>query len=259
MGIRQEKMKNRTFDLVLFDLGNTLIYFDGDEDQTVAIATQEMTHKLISLGYGLNEIEFPKAFRESMKSYFEKREKDCLELTSAYVLREELLAAGYRDPPAAHLHLALESMYAVSEAHWKLGDDTLATLDTLKSGGYRLGIISNAADGDDVHRLVETHKLRPFFESILISAEVGMRKPHPLIFTLALDFFQVPPGRTVMVGDLPGMDILGAQKVGIAGVLITRWLNPNQRDGFYGRIHPDAMIPKLSLLPPILSGWDGNK
>lgn len=259
MGGSPEIMKTGTFDLILFDLGNTLIYFDGDEDQTAGAATLEMTRNLISLGYALDEIQFPKAFRASMKSYFEKREKDCLELTSTFVLREELMAAGYTDPPAAHLHSALESMYAVSEAHWKLGDDTLVTLDTLKSSGYRLGIISNAADGDDVHRLVDTHKLRSYFDSILISAEVGMRKPHPLIFNLALDFFQVPPGRTAMVGDLPEMDVLGAQKVGIAGIWITRWLHSNQRDGSRVGINPDAMIAKLAVLPQILTGWENRK
>ncbi len=256
MGDSPGFMKTGTFDLILFDLGNTLIYFNGDEDQTAAVATLEMTRKLNTLGYALDEKQFPKSFRASMKSYFEKREKDCLELTSTFVLREEMMAAGYTDPPAAHLHSALESMYAVSEAHWKLGDDTLSTLDTLKSGGYRLGIISNAADGDDVHRLVDAHKLRSYFDSILISAEVGMRKPHPLIFNLALDFFQVPPGRTVMVGDLPEMDVLGAQKVGIAGIWITRWLHSNQREGFHGGINPDAMIAKLSVLPQILMGWE---
>ena len=249
-------MKTRVFDLILFDLGNTLIYFNGDEDQTAAVATLEMTRNLISQGYDLDDKQFPKAFHTSMRSYFEKREKDCLELTSAYVLREQLMASGFSNPPTEHLHSALKAMYAVTESHWKLGDDTIATLDRLKIAGYRLGIISNAADGGDVHRLVDAHKLRSYFEIILISAEVGIRKPHPLIFNLALDFFQVPPWRAVMVGDLPEIDVLGAQKVGITGVWITRWLHPDLDEGSRAGIKPDAEIVKLSMLPQILTGWD---
>ncbi len=82
---------------------------------------------------------FPKRFQSAMKAYFARREKDCLELTSSYVLREELISSGYANPPADSLRSALRAMYAVSETHWKMGDDTFATLDRLRKGGYRWG------------------------------------------------------------------------------------------------------------------------
>lgn len=243
------------FELVLFDLGNTLIYFDGDEGETAAQGNQELTRELIRRGYALHPVEFPLRFQAALQAYFDRREKDGLELTSAYVLREELFVAGFPHPSAEDLRAALKAMYAVSEAHWKIGDDTYATLDLLKKSGYRLGIISNAADADDFHRLVRRHHLESYFELTLVSAEVGMRKPHPLIFQLALDFYQVPPQGAAMVGDLPAMDVVGARGIGIAGIWITRWLQPGAGKAPPAGIRPDACINSLSELPGILSNW----
>jgi putative hydrolase of the HAD superfamily len=248
-------MTKREFDLILFDLGNTLIYFDGDEVKSSALAALEMTRHLINLGYPLKYEDFSKKFQIALQSYFKKREKDCLELTSAYLLREELAEAGFTDLPAAHLQEALRAMYEVTEAHWKMGDDTFSTLDELKREGYKLGVVSNAADADDFHRLVDFHNLAPYFDLLLVSAEVGMRKPHPLIFTLALDFYKVPPQHTVMVGDLLAMDILGAQQAGLTSIWITRWIqNPSQQADRLD-IQPDASITRLSQLPALLKRW----
>jgi len=248
-------MTGRDIKLILFDLGNTLIFFDGDEEKTAAEAARALTRDLIEGGYPLDVEVFPARFQAAMKGYFTRRENDCLELTSSYVLRELLIQVGFENPPTEVIRSALRAMYAVSEAHWKMGDDTLATLDRLGGEGYRLGIISNAADADDFHRLMKGHRLGKYFELALVSAEVGMRKPHPLIFHLAMDFFGIPAAQTAMVGDLPAMDILGAQRQGIAGIWITRWLHPETGGKSPAGITPDACITNLAVLPGVLEQW----
>jgi HAD superfamily hydrolase (TIGR01549 family) len=248
-------MSGREIELILFDLGNTLIYFDGDEEKSASVAARALTRSLIENGLNVDPLTFPAEFQSAMKAYFARREVDCLELTSSYVLREELIRCGYLNPPAEVLRSVLQAMYAVSEAHWKMGDDTLATLTDLRKQGFRLGIISNAADAADFHRLMETHDLDKYFELALVSAEVGMRKPHPLIFQLALDFFGIPAERACMVGDLPAMDIRGAQGMGIAGVWITRWLHPETGGKSLAGITPDARIAAISELPALIHSW----
>jgi putative hydrolase of the HAD superfamily len=232
-----------------------LIFFDGDEEKTAAEAARALTKNLIVCGYSLDLEVFPARFQAAMKGYFTRREIDCLELTSSYVLRELLIQIGFENPPAEVIRSALRAMYAVSEAHWKMGDDTLATLARLRELGYRLGIISNAADADDFHRLMKVHRLGKYFELALVSAEVGMRKPHPLIFHLAMDFFGIPAAQTAMVGDLPAMDILGAQQQGIAGIWITRWLHPETGGKSPAGMTPEACIATLAELPAVLEQW----
>jgi putative hydrolase of the HAD superfamily len=255
---KEIRMSGREIELILFDLGNTLIYFDGDEEKSASVAARALTRDLIKNGLAVDPQTFPAEFQSAMKAYFARREQDCLELTSTYVLREELIRSGYLEPPAGALGSALQAMYAVSEAHWKMGDDTLATLTALRKQGFRLGIISNAADAADFHRLMEMHDLDQYFELALVSAEVGMRKPHPLIFQLALDFFGIQPEKACMVGDLPAMDIRGAQGMGIAGVWITRWLHPETGGKSLAGITPDAVISSLSEVSEVIDSWRGN-
>ena len=59
-------------------------------------------------------------------------------------------------------------------------------------------------------------------DAIALSAEVGKRKPHALIFESALEQAGVEPGEAVMVGDRLREDVAGAQALGMATVQ-ARW------------------------------------
>ncbi|MBV9454317.1 MAG: HAD-IIA family hydrolase [Rubrobacter sp.] len=75
---------------------------------------------------------------------------------------------------------------------------------------------------------------------------VTVGKPYPEMFDLALEEFEDKTGRIVMVGDNPSTDILGAHRVGITGILVSR--TPVRfRSNQDFRI-PDAVIPDLSFL-----------
>jgi FMN phosphatase YigB (HAD superfamily) len=84
---------------------------------------------------------------------------------------------GYTDLEDKTLRQALHTMYAVSQAHWVAEEDALPTLEKLRREGYRLGIISNAADDEDVQALVDQANLRSYFDLILTSAAAGIRSP----------------------------------------------------------------------------------
>ncbi len=91
-------------------------------------------------------------------------------------------------------------------------------LERLRSAGFKLGIVSNA-DGRvaaDAERL----GLAKFFDVIIDSQVVGVEKPNPKIFQLALDALEVPPAEAMYAGDIYAIDMLGARAAGIAGKLI---------------------------------------
>jgi HAD superfamily hydrolase (TIGR01662 family) len=243
------------FSVVLFDLGATLLYFDGARNDWVPQANLRLFQALVGQGYMLDPNSFIPAFQDGLDDYFRQRDVDFLEHTVEMVLRLTLSGAGYPDVPQAHVKAALRQMYAVTQARWRLEPDALPMLAELKARGCRLGIISNAADGDDVRTLLANHGLTEWFEQVLISAEVGCRKPHPCIFQKALDFFGEPPEQTVMVGDKLGADILGAQNAGIAGVWITRRAHRTDNTSHLDTILPDRTIATLAELPDLLSHW----
>jgi HAD superfamily hydrolase (TIGR01662 family) len=193
-----------------------------------------------------------------MQEYHLQRECDHLEFSSEYVLRCLLHRYGFDFVPRDHLRTALDHLYAVTETNWLIEEDTIPTLNELLKSGYRLGIISNAADDHDVQMLIDQHNLRSYFSVILVSAAMGIRKPHPRIFQQALDFFEIPPHKAVMVGDTLNADILGAINIGMDCVWITRRADTSDNRILKDSIHPNKTISKLSELPDILQNLSSH-
>lgn len=248
-------MKN-PFDAILFDLGSTLIYFDGDWLQVFNQANAELIAGLKAAGYQIDEIKFVEDFRNRINNYQSERQSEFIEYTTEYFLRSALADQGYTQVPDAVLQSALRAMYAVSQAHWHIEADTLPTLEYLRRAGYRLGMISNASDNEDVQTLVDNAGVRAYFDFILVSAAVGVRKPNPKIFQLALDHWGTPPASAVMVGDMLGADILGAKNAGIFSIWITRRADVPVNRAHLDTIQPDAQIAALAELPGLLNQLD---
>lgn len=238
---------------VFFDLGNTLIYFDSTWEQVMQEANGELVRSLRSAGYDVDAEAFPAAFEERINSYYTRQDTEFMEYTTEYVLRSLLTEAGFTDTPTERLKPVIAAMHAITQAHWHAEADAHPTLETLRSHGYRLGLISNAGDALDVQALVDRAGLRRYFEQILISAEVGRRKPHPQIFQLGLAHFGVPPERAAMIGDTLGADILGANLIGMVSVWITRRANRPDNQSHEDTIQPAAVVGSLAELPPLLS------
>jgi putative hydrolase of the HAD superfamily len=243
--------------VVLFDLGNTLIYFDSTWPEVIAQSDQALHSFLLQSGYKLDEA-FPITYNLRMDQYYKERETEFIEYTAEMFLRDLMKEYGYDQVPDAIIKSAVAAQFAVSQAHWQPEADALPLLEQLKGEGYRIGAISNANDAQDVHTLIDKGHFAPFFEITLISAEVGLRKPHPGIFKLALDYFKVRPEEAVMVGDTLGADIIGANNMGISSVWISRRAEVRPDNlAHEDTIQPRATISALSELPGLLHTW-GN-
>lgn len=243
----------RKIEVVLFDLGSTLLYFDASWPELMEQSSHELAKSLRELGYLLESSRFAKRFLTRLQEYYLERETEFIEHTTAYLLKSLLAEYGYLNIPEEHVRSVLARMYAITQAHWRLEEDAVSTLETLREAGYRLGMISNAADESDVQMLVDRNNLRQYFDVLLVSAAVGVRKPHPRIFQMALDHWGVSPEQAVMVGDTLGADILGAKLAGMTSVWITRRAQrPGNRD-HEDTIRPDEVIASLAELPALLA------
>jgi putative hydrolase of the HAD superfamily len=237
---------------ILFDLGSTLIYFDGNWEEVFACADREVHSVLREAGYPQLGDDFPEIFRKRLREYHAAREVDLIEHTTVKILTELLEEQGYTDIPQDVLDKAMTRMYAVSQAHWHAEPDAKETLAQLQSRGYRLGVISNASNQEDVNTLVDKAGVRPYLDFVITSAEIGMRKPSPSIFRLGLERWGVVPDEAVMVGDLLRPDILGAQQLGIFSVWITRRAMSEENKKYARSITPDAVVSALSELPALM-------
>ena len=107
-----------------------------------------------------------------------------------------------------------------SAAAWEPYDDAVPVLSALKERGFRLAVVSNW--DSRLRPILDERKLRPWFDVVVISAEVGWRKPHPAIFERALGLLGCAPGDALHCGDSVGDDVEGARAAGIRPILLDR-------------------------------------
>ena len=108
----------------------------------------------------------------------------------------------------------------VWQEHISLDPDTLPLLKTLKPK-KKLALISNFDHPPHIYSLLSKFNIEKYFDTVIISGAVGVRKPDPQIFTLALEQTGLHPDEVMHVGDSLE-DIQGASNAGVLPVLIKR-------------------------------------
>ena len=91
--------------------------------------------------------------------------------------------------------------------------DVAPTLAALKERGLRLVVVSNA--NGRLKHLFDRVDLSKWFDHVLDSHEWGVEKPDPRLFQLALEQSRADAARTVHVGDLYHVDVVGARNAGL--------------------------------------------
>jgi putative hydrolase of the HAD superfamily len=150
--------------------------------------------------------------------------------------------------PAADQPALIDTLW---EAHQRFGLWTTAieggpeTVRELRRRGLRLGVVSNAEGR--VERDLDGAGYAGLFETVVDSHLVGVEKPDPEIFRIALERMGAEPGTTVFVGDLPSVDLAGAEAAGLAGVLVDRH-----------DLYPGIDAPRLRTVGELPGLLDGN-
>ncbi|MFF1261994.1 HAD family phosphatase [Streptomyces sp. NPDC058321] len=84
----------------------------------------------------------------------------------------------------------------------------------VRNAGHRVGLLSNSL-GDDCYAGFD---LESMFDAVVISGEIGVRKPSRRAYAIACERLGTEPGETVMVDDLEH-NIVAARRAGLAGIL----------------------------------------
>jgi len=113
----------------------------------------------------------------------------------------------------------LYDRFAAPEA-WQVFDDVYPVLEELRGRGFKLGIISNW--DERLLPLLKGLQLSRYFETIVVSVEVGFAKPSREIFARAMRLLALPPGAILHVGDSGTEDVAGARSAGFEAVHLDR-------------------------------------
>lgn len=132
------------------------------------------------------------------------------------------------------LSLRLRETFAKVES-WVPFPDAVPALERVRGLGLTTGLVSNASEL--ARRVLRHLDMERLFDTVVISEEVGVRKPDPRIFKIALERAGSSPSGTLFLGDKPATDIAGATGAGLRGVLVDR------RDTF-----PDSGLVRIRSL-----------
>ena len=135
--------------------------------------------------------------------------------------------------------------------------ELLSLADSL---GVRLGIVSNAHSGRAHRAVLDRHGLADAFGVQVYSDEVGIRKPHPGMITLAAHALGTTAARSWYVGDTLDRDVVAGRRAGVAAVMLTRHHhtdNPpfsvtDRADATFDT--PEGLVPLLAASAPPRTG-----
>lgn len=241
---------------VIFDLGSTLIHFDGDWQAVFSESLHALARQLAADGIAVDPEGLRAEFRRQVEAAQAVRQQDHIERTSDSVLRQVLEALGAGPAADDVIERALRSLFAVSEARWAPMPGMHEMLAELKADGCRLSLISNASDAGNVQRLMNKAGLVGAFEPELVSAAVGIRKPDVRLFERVLTDWGASGPTVVMVGDTLGEDILGAQRAGLRTIWFTADADTPANRSWKARLTPDASTDDLRRLPALIRALD---
>jgi HAD superfamily hydrolase (TIGR01509 family) len=132
-------------------------------------------------------------------------------------------------------HRAVEAVTASFVRDTAAGmEHSRAVLATLR-GRYTMGVVSNFYGNLD--RILAEARLDRLFAAVIDSSRIGIFKPDPAIFTVALGKLHTEPTSAAMIGDSPGKDIAPARALGMRTV----WLRAGRSDGTDATLMIDSL------------------
>jgi putative hydrolase of the HAD superfamily len=201
-------------EVLLFDFFGTLVaYSDSRREQGY-----RRSHEL--LGSWGCDLAYD-AFLDRWESVSETLEAEALETRVEYSMRQVSAAflEGVLDLSGVE-HDALGALYG---EEWCVGVRAIEGLPAMLAGlarHHRIGVVTNTHSDPLVPQLLDRFGLAPYVEVVVTSIGVGLRKPHPKIFQVALDAFGADPSEVLFVGDSLVPDYEGPRAAGMQALLI---------------------------------------
>lgn len=195
---------------IFFDLDHTLWDFETNSNKTFSYIFER--NKLQINFDAFIEVYQPINFRYWKLFREDKVNKADLRYGR---LREAFDAIGY-EVNDEMIHLLSEEYITFLADHNALFDNALDILDYLRPQ-YKMHIITNGFEEVQIRKLRNSN-LSPFFDQVITSEKVGVKKPNPVIFEYALEITGADAHESVMIGDNFEADIIGAMDVGMQAI-----------------------------------------
>jgi HAD superfamily hydrolase (TIGR01549 family) len=228
---------------VLFDLGHTLINYNNEWRGPERKAVGNVAKLVCQVTDRCEEKDVQVYLLDLLDQGRKRKLTEHIEIPLPDVLND-CYARFDCDGDDGLILQGMEAFYAVLLEKRELVPGAKEMLEDIRARGYSIGLISDVAWGltsDYPMRDMKHFGLDEYFDDFVFSTDVGIRKPNPRIFKLAMFNIGAKAEESIYVGNNLQADIQGALGVGMTAVL--------KRSDFY--VHDDCIIPSAKV-----STWD---
>jgi putative hydrolase of the HAD superfamily len=201
-----------TIRAIFFDAGNTLIHMDY-----TAIAAALAREGVPATADAVRRAEWRARIR--LDASFQPGASTEHPSTGDRYLALVLDELGIRDPDTVAALARWRRTYNLPRGLWTVAEPAAErALRVAKEAGLTTAVISNS--NGTIAGILDTLGLAPHLDFVIDSFTVGVEKPDPRIFRLALERAGLLPTEAAYIGDLYSIDVLGARAVGLRAVLM---------------------------------------
>ena len=211
---------------IFFDLYGTLLVY-GNMKRAWSDWLLTFYHLLKKQGLNISEETFSQECDGFFSTPAPASNKDHLTVLERRIQRL-CLVLNHQSPKEELSHMA-DKIAEAWQTEISIDPEALPVLSALKRDKKTIGLVSNFDHPPHVRRVLSQNGLEAIFDTTIISSEVGVKKPDPAIFALALQQTGISPTDAVYVGDTEE-DVAGAIAAGIHPILIARSVNRTDSD-----------------------------
>ena len=241
---------------VLFDLFDTLVHFDSERLPVVEVSgrtVRSSAGRLHPILCGQAPTVTLEACYDALRASWQEAERlravDHREVTAPQRMSDMLrrLALDAAGCPSGFVESLIDAHRAALSEAVDFPAHYGVLLRALR-GRYKLAVVSNFDYTPTAVGMLRVAGVADLFDTIVVSDEIGWRKPRREIFEEALTRVGVAPANALFVGDRADIDVVGAQRMGMP----VAWVNRERKPLPDGIPAPDYEIQDLGELGPIL-------
>ena len=204
---------------IFFDLGETLVT-QNIEDNLVTMKALEKISKIAP--HRKSPSELFTIYKQGYKVNEAFRTKHHVEIPIQAWMIQLLRRALGQEPEDSLVEESIKIVVSARAENAVVFPDSRPLLEKLSKRKIRLGIISNVSSHDVAVEILRKVGLLEYFNTVVTSAFVGIRKPDPGIFLYGLMQHKLQPREAVIVGDSERHDVWGGSITGMMTVLVSK-------------------------------------
>ncbi len=229
---------------IIFDYIGTLV---NCKNYSMESSEDKLYTSLVAEGFNVSKEGFLEEYNRAHQKYRKVRYEQYREVTNAIWVAEALRRLDFEvTPDDPRVKAALNVFFQDFIDSLELRKGAKKLLRQAK-GHCKVALISNFTHAPVIYKSLRKIGISEYFDVVVVSDEVGWRKPCGKIFQTALNKLQIQPCEAVFIGDNPIEDIKGAQEAGLKTVFVPSQFN-KLKDLKEGKQDPDHIAKDLNSI-----------